>query len=65
MIRELYKDNINNNTIKQIWNSKINKDIEKWVKPNNCGLTCKVIRVNLGVEAVINPDSSIDPNFIG
>ena len=57
--------NINKNTIKEIWNSKINKSIEKWVRPNNCGLTCKVIRVNLGVEAIINPDSSIDPNFIG
>ena len=57
--------NINNHSIKEIWNSQTNKDIEKWIKPNNCGLTCKVIRVNLGVESIINPDRSIDPNFVG
>ena len=66
--------NINENSIKEIWNSQKSKDIEKWIKPNNCGLTCKNIRVNLGVQTILddiklidNPkiDYSIDPNFIG
>ena len=46
----------------------------KWINPSNCGLTCKNIRVNLGVQATLddnkllnNPkvDKSIDPNFVG
>ena len=57
--------NINRKSIKEIWNDKITKNIEKWIKPNNCGLICKVIRVNLGVEDILSPDNSIDPNFIG
>ena len=56
---------MNNDTITNIWNSNVNQEIEKWVRPNNCGLICKVIRVNIGVENVLSPDKSIDPNFVG
>lgn len=45
--------NINKNTIKEIWNSEKNKKFEGWVRPNNCGLTCKNIRVNLGAEEIL------------
>lgn len=57
--------NINTKTIKEIWNSKKFLEIEKWIKPSNCGLICKSITVNLGVQEVMSPDKSIDPNFIG
>jgi len=46
--------NINKNTIQEIWNSKKNKEFESWVRPNNCGLTCKNIRVNLGAEEILS-----------
>ena len=58
-------ENLNKDTIANIWNSKANQKIEKWVRPNNCGLICKVIRVNIVVENVLSPDKGIDPNFIG
>ena len=56
---------MNNDTITNIWNSNVNQEIEKWVRPNNCGLICKVIRFNIGVQNVMTPNKSIDPNFIG
>ena len=46
--------NINTNKIEEIWNSKKNQEIEKWVRPNNCGLLCKNIRVNLAMEKIYN-----------
>ena len=46
--------NININTIEEIWNSKKNQELEKWVKPSNCGLLCKNIRVNLAMEEISN-----------
>ena len=46
--------NINDNTIEEVWNSEKNKEYEQWVKPSNCGLTCKNIRVNLGMQDIIN-----------
>lgn len=63
--KKFFVGNINKKSIKEIWNAKENLEIEKWVKPSNCGLICKVIRVNIGVENVLSPDQSIDPNFIG
>ena len=39
-------------TIENIWNSQKNKEIEKWVRPNNCGLLCKNIRVNLTMQKI-------------
>ena len=44
--------NINSNTIEEVWNSEKNKELEKWVRPNNCGLLCKNIRVNLEMEEI-------------
>ena len=63
--KKYFVGNINKDNIKNIWNSKTNLEIEKWVRPNNCGLICKVIRVNIGVQNVMTPNKSIDPNFIG
>ena len=66
--------NINDNSINEIWNAQKSKDLEKWINPSNCGLTCKNIRVNLGVQATLDDvkllddlkvDKSIDPNFVG
>lgn len=44
--------NINEEKIENIWNSEKNKEIEKWVRPNNCGLLCKNIRVNLTMQKI-------------
>jgi radical SAM protein with 4Fe4S-binding SPASM domain len=52
--------NINDNTIKEIWNSEKNKKFESWVRPNNCGLTCKNIRVNLGAEEILDANKKED-----
>lgn len=46
--------NINKNSIQEIWNSDKNKEFESWIRPNNCGLTCKNIRVNLGAEEILS-----------
>jgi MoaA/NifB/PqqE/SkfB family radical SAM enzyme len=63
--KKYFIGNINKSSIEEIWNANENLEIEKWVKPNNCGLICKVIRVNIGVQNIIAPDEAIDPNFIG
>ena len=63
--KKYFIGNINKSSIEEIWNANENLEIEKWVKPNNCGLICKVIRVNIGVQNVVSPDEAIDPNFIG
>lgn len=51
--------NINQTSITEIWNCNKNKEFERWVKPSNCGLLCKNIRVNLGVES-INQDLKLN-----
>lgn len=55
--------NINSQNIFEIWNSKKNIEFEKWVKPSNCGLLCKNIRVNLGMED-IKVNSGKQKNFV-
>jgi len=57
--------NIYKNSLKEIWNSKTNKDLESWVKPSNCGLFCKHIHMNTAMEKVVNPTSDDSPNFVG
>ncbi|AFS83785.1 radical SAM protein [Candidatus Nitrosopumilus sediminis] len=57
--------NIYKQTLKEIWESDKNKEIEKWVKPNNCGLFCKHMAINNTLEDIVNPSSSMSPNFIG
>tara|TARA_B100000787_G_scaffold160975_1_gene140415 strand:- start:5079 stop:6218 length:1140 start_codon:yes stop_codon:yes gene_type:complete len=51
--------NINDNSILEVWNSKKNQELENWIKPNNCGLLCKNIRVNLAMEEI---SKSVDMN---
>ncbi len=55
--------NINNQNIVDIWRSEKNIEFEKWVKPSNCGLLCKNIRVNLGMEE-IKLNNTIKKNFV-
>ena len=57
--------NIYNQTLKEIWNSDKIKDIEKWVRPNNCGLFCKHMAINNSLEENIHPDQNMSPNFVG
>lgn len=57
--------NINFNSFSEIWNGKKTKEIEKWVKPNNCGLFCKHMAMNTSMEDIIHPDSNMSPNFVG
>jgi len=56
---------INKNTLTEIWNGDKTKDIEKWVRPNNCGLFCKHMAINNTLEDIVHPNSSQSPNFIG
>jgi len=55
--------NINNKNIFEVWNSEKNVEFEKWVKPSNCGLLCKNIRVNLGMED-IKASNGFQKNFV-
>ena len=57
--------NIYNKTLKEIWKDNITKDIEKWVRPNNCGLYCKHIDLNTSMEKTLNPSVEDTPNFVG
>ena len=60
-----YIGNIYNQTLKEIWNSDKIKDIEKWVRPNNCGLFCKHMAINNSLEENLHPDENMSPNFVG
>lgn len=55
--------NINTHNIVDVWNSEKNIEFEKWVKPSNCGLLCKNIRVNLGMEE-IKLNNTIKEDFV-
>lgn len=57
--------NIYKQTLKEIWDSEKNKEIEKWVKPNNCELFCKHMAINNTLEDIINPGPNTSPNFVG
>ena len=63
--KKYFVGNINNDNIKNIWNSKTNLEIEKWVRPNNCGLFCKHMAIKNTLESIVHPDSSQSPNFVG
>ncbi|WP_019530919.1 radical SAM protein [Dasania marina] len=60
-----YIGNINENSMQEIWEDTVNKDIESWVKPSNCGMYCKHIQMNLALEDVVNPDFDMSINFVG
>lgn len=56
--------NINQATIEQIWDSQKNKSLESYIKPSNCGLLCKCMQLNVGMEDVLYPDINLSPNFV-
>ena len=41
-----------------------NLDIEKDIKPSNCGLFCRCMALNNAMESVMNPPSDMSPNFV-
>jgi len=57
--------NIYKQTLKEIWASEKTKDIEKWVKPNNCELFCKHMAINNTLESILNPGPDESPSFVG
>lgn len=60
-----YVGNIYENSLKEIWLGEKIKEIEKWVRPNNCGLFCKHMSMNNTLEDITNPNTDITPNFVG
>ncbi|MBF0304266.1 MAG: radical SAM protein [Alphaproteobacteria bacterium] len=60
-----YIGDINQNTMTEIWNSETNRGIEAWCRPNNCGLFCKHIQMNVALEEALYPDPDMSPNFVG
>lgn len=60
-----YIGNIYDNTLKEIWESEKIKNIEKDIRPNNCGLFCKHMAINSSMEENLNPDPNMSPNFVG
>ena len=62
---DFYIGNINKNSLSEIWEDSKTKEIEKWVKPNNCGLFCKHMAINNTMEEIVHPHSNMSPNFVG
>jgi MoaA/NifB/PqqE/SkfB family radical SAM enzyme len=56
--------NINTQTLAEIWDSEKVKGLEGFIRPNNCGLFCKNLYLNNGMEDVVHPDSDLDVNFV-
>ena len=56
--------NINNNTLTEIWNDPKTLDIEKGIKPSNCGLFCRCMALNNSMESVMNPPEDMSPSFV-
>lgn len=56
--------NINNNNLKEIWNSTCVKDIESWITPSNCGLFCKNMDLNNTLEDIFHPPVDMSVNFV-
>ncbi|MCV0373523.1 MAG: radical SAM protein [Nitrosarchaeum sp.] len=57
--------NIYEKSLKEIWNDSKTREIESWVRPNNCGLFCKHMAINNAMEEIINPNAEDTPNFVG
>ena len=57
--------NINQMTLKEIWDGQKTKEIESWCRPNNCGLYCKHIQMNVALENVLRPGADASANFVG
>lgn len=60
-----YIGNIYKNSLKEIWEDEKTKQIEKWVRPNNCGLFCRHMAINNSMEDIIHPSNERTPNFVG
>lgn len=56
--------NINQQSLRDIWDSEKNKQIERWVKPSNCGMFCKNMQLNNALEETLYPDDNMSPNFV-
>ena len=62
---DFYIGNMYKNSLKEIWEGEKTKEIEKWVRPNNCGLFCKHMAINNSMEDTLHPNSNMSPNFVG
>ena len=60
IIGNIYKKSLN-----EIWDDVKTKEIESWVRPNNCGLFCKHMAINNSMEEVVNPKDDSTFNFVG
>jgi len=56
--------NISQNTLTEIWNSEKVLNIEKNIKPSNCGLFCRCMALNNAMEDVMSPSIDMSPNFV-
>jgi len=57
---KFYIGDLNKKSFSQIWeNSKINKDLEKNIKPSNCATYCKNMQINKAIEDLINKKVSL------
>jgi radical SAM protein with 4Fe4S-binding SPASM domain len=57
--------NMYDKSLEEIWNDTKTKEIENWVKPNNCGLFCKHMGINNTMEDILHPENGMSPNFVG
>lgn len=63
--KDFYIGNIHEKSLQEIWGDKKTKEIESWVRPNNCGLFCKHMAINSAMEEILHPDTQMTPNFVG
>jgi|TARA_B110001454_G_C12709592_1_gene430162 cyclic pyranopterin phosphate synthase len=63
--KDFHIGDITKNTLTEIWNGDKTKEIESWVRPNNCGLFCKHMAINDTMEDIVSPSLSMSPNFVG
>jgi hypothetical protein len=62
-MNNFYLGSINENTLREAWNSDATLKLESWIRPNNCGLFCKGMLINLTVESAMEPGADMSPNF--
>jgi len=62
---DFYIGDINKKSFKEIWADTKTKEIESWVRPNNCGLFCRHMAINNTLEDMLHPTSNMSPNFVG
>ena len=62
---DFYIGDINKKSLIEICDDEKTKEIESWVRPNNCGLFCKHMAINNSMESLVNPDPNMSPNFVG